>query len=156
MDLIKLETNSNNKLICPQCKGELRKVEGGGIQIVDGKVDMETTKPRHICDNCGVFYRELLTSGYYNIFDLPENERQSKKSFVEVKDIPPQQIKRDADGKATCPRCGQKMDFIAAQPVQIVDGKPDFSNTMDHFKCPHCKSFFRKIATTDFYQWSEK
>lgn len=156
MDLVKLEKNSNNKFICPQCKGELRKVEGGGIQIVDGKVDMDAITPRHICDECGVFYKELLHSGYYNSFVLPENERQSKKSFVEVKDIPPQQIKRDADGKADCPRCGKKMDFVEAQPVQIVNGKPDFSNTMEHFNCPHCKSVFRKIASTDFYQWSEK
>ena len=156
MDLVKLDKNSNSKFVCPKCQGELRKVEGGGIQIVDGKVDMEATKPRHICDNCGVFYRELLTSGYYNVFDLPESERQSKKNFVEVKDIPPQQIKLEADGKATCPRCGGRMDFVEAQPVQIVDGKADFSNTMDHFKCPNCKSVFRKIASTDFYQWSEK
>ena len=156
MDLVKLDKNSNNKFICPQCQGELRKVEGGGIAIVDGKVDMEATKPRHICDNCGVFYRELLTSGYYNVFDLPENERQQKSKWREVKDIPPQQIKLEADGKATCPRCGGRMDFVEAQPVQIVDGKADFSNTMDHFKCPHCKSVFRKIASTDFYQWTEK
>ena len=156
MDLVKLDKNSNNKFICPQCQGELRKVEGGGIAIVDGKVDMEATKPRHICDNCGVFYRELLTSGYYNVFDLPENERQQKSKWREVKDIPPQQIKRGADGKADCPRCGGKMDFVEAQPVQIVDGKADFSNTTDHFKCPTCKAGFRKIASTDFYQWAEK
>lgn len=156
MDLVKLDSNSNKKLICPKCKGELRKVEGSGIQIINGKVDMEATKPRHICDECGVFYKELLNSGYYNSFVLPENERQRKETLLEVKDIPPQQIKRDADGKATCLRCGKKMDFIEAGPVQIVDGKPDFSNTVDHFKCPHCKSVFRKIASTDFYQWAEK
>ena len=156
MDLVKLDKNSKNNFICPKCQGELRKIEGGGIAIVDGKVDMEATKPRHICDNCGVFYRELLTSGYYNVFDLPENERQQKKPLVEVKDIPPQQIKRDADGKAACPRCGGRMDFVEAQPVQIVNGKADFSNTVEHFKCPNCKSVFRKIASTDFYQWAEK
>ena len=156
MDLIKLDKNSNQKFICPKCQGELRKVEGAGIAIVNGKVDMEATKPRQVCDNCGVFYRELLNSGYYNIFDLPENERQQKKKVVEVKDIPPQQLKREADGKCTCPRCGERMEFVEAGPVQIVNGKPDFSNTIDHFKCSHCKSVFRKIANTDFYQWSEK
>ena len=156
MELIKLNKNSDQKFVCPKCQGELRKVEGAGLSIVDGKVDMEATKPRQVCDNCGVFFRELLNSGYYNVFDLPENERRQKKKLVDVKDIPPQPLKREADGKCTCPRCGERMDFVEAEPVQIVNGKPDFSNTVDHFKCSHCKSVFRKIASTDFYQWSEK
>lgn len=156
MDLIKLDANSNKKLICPKCKGELRKVEGGTVQIVNGKVDMDATLPRQICDNCGVFYRELLHSGYYNVFELPENERQQKHRVISTGDIPPQQLKREADGKCPCPRCGERMDFIEAAPVRIIDGKPDFADTMEHFKCPYCKSVFRKIAGTDFYQWNDK
>ena len=156
MDLIKLEKNSNNKFTCPKCQGELRKVEGGSVAIVNGKVDMDATKPRQICDNCGVFYRELLNSGYYNVFDLPENERQQKRRIIPTADLPPQQLKRDADGKCTCPRCGERMDFVEAAPVRIVDGKADFSNTMEHFSCSYCKSVFRKIAGTDFYQCYEK
>ena len=155
MDLVKIDSVSNKK-ICPKCKGELRKIEGGAIQIVNGKVDMDSTKPRLVCDECGVFYRELLNSGYYNVFDLPENERQQKKRVISTGDIPPQILKREADGKCPCPRCGDRMEFVEAGPVQIVDGKPDFSNTMDHFKCPYCKSVFRKIVGTDFFQWSEK
>ena len=124
MDLVKLDKNSKGRFVCPKCNGELRKVEGGGVKIVDGKVDMEATQPRHICDECGTFYKELLHSGYYNVFDLPENERKSKKNLVDVKDIPPQQIKRESDGKAPCPRCGDRMDFVPAEPVKIVDGKP--------------------------------
>ena len=156
MDLIKLDSNANKKLICPKCKGELRKVEGGALQIVNGKVDMDATLPRQICDNCGVFYRELLNSGYYNVFELPESERQHKHRVISTADIPPQQLKREADGKCACPRCGERMDFIEAAPVRIVDGKPDFAGTMEHFKCPYCKSVFRKIAGTDFYQWNDK
>lgn len=152
MDLVKIDTH---KKICPKCNGKLRKVEGTSIQIVNGKVDMDATRPRYICDDCGVFYKELLNSGYYNVYDLPENERQ-KKRVVSTGDIPPQILKREADGKCPCPRCGDRMEFIEAGPVQIVDGKPDFSNTMDHFKCPYCKSVFRKIVGTDFFQWSEK
>ena len=156
MDLVKLEKNSNSKLVCPKCKNEIRKVEGGEIAIVNGRVDMDATLPRYICDECGVFYRELLNSGYYNTFDLPEHERQQKKRIISTGDIPPQQLKREADGKCACPRCGERMDFVEAGPVQIVDGKPDFSNTVDHFNCPYCKSVFRKIANTDYYQWNDK
>ena len=156
MDLVKLDSNSNKKFICPKCKGELRRAEGGAVKIVNGKVDMEATQPRQICDNCGVFYKELLHSGYYNVFELPESERQKKKKVIATGDIPPQMLKREADGKCPCPRGGERMDFVEAGPVQIVNGKPDFSNTMDHFKCSNCNSVFRKIAGTDFFQWSEK
>lgn len=154
MDLVKIDSVSNKKF-CPKCKGELRKVEGASLKVVNGKIDMEATKPRLICDECGVFYKELLGSGYYYTFDLPENERQ-KNRVIATGDIPPQILKRESDGKCPCPRCGDRMDFVEAGPVQIVDGKPDFSNTMDHFKCPYCKSVFRKIVGTDFFQWSEK
>lgn len=156
MELVKLDKGANGKFVCPKCHGELRKAEGGTLAVVNGKVDMDATLPRQICDECGVYYRELLNSGYYNSFVLPENERQKKKHLVSTADLPPQRLKREADGKCTCPRCGERMDFIEAGPVQIVNGKPDFSNTMEHFKCAHCKSVFRKIAGTDFYQWYDK
>ena len=173
MTVTKLELNANKKPICPQCKRELRFAEGGAVRIVNGKVDMDATLPKQICDHCGVFYRELLGSGYYNSFPLPKEERQipkapsvraaaptvkpaPKKRVIATGDIPPTILKREADGKCPCPRCGERMNFIEAGPVQIVNGKPDFSNTIDHFVCPYCKSVFRKIVGTDYFQWSEK
>lgn len=157
MGLVKLEMNAEKKLLCPTCGQELRYAAGGAVAIVNGRVDMDSTLPRHICDHCGVFYRELLHSGFYNVFDLPAEERKEPEHRkIATGDIPPTQLKREADGKCPCPRCGERMDFIEAGAVQIVDGKPDFSNTIDHFACPYCKSVFRKIAGTDFYQWYEK
>ena len=173
MTVTQLKLSANKKLICPRCNGELRFAEGGAVRIVNGKVDMNATLPRHICDHCGVFYRELLGSGYYDVFDLPKEERQTPKApskpkitvaaktpvqkrVISTGDIPPTILKREADGKCPCPRCGDRMNFIEAGPVQIVNGKPDFSNTMDHFVCPYCRSVFRKIVGTDYFQWSEK
>ena len=181
MTVTQLKLNANKKLVCPKCSGELRFVEGGAVRIVNGKVDMDATLPKHICDRCGVFYRELLGSGYYDSYPLPKEDRlpQSapsvkpaaapvkrppativkpapKKRVIATGDIPPTILKREADGKCPCPRCGERMDFIEAGPVQIVNGKPDFSNTIDHFVCPYCKSVFRKIVGTDYFQWSEK
>ena len=138
---------------------------------------MDATLPRQICDHCGVFYRELLGSGYYDVFVLPKEDRlvpkptpapsrqptptapfrsAIKKRVIATGDIPPTILKREADGKCPCPRCGDRMNFVEAGPVQIVNGKPDFSNTMDHFICPYCRSVFRKIVGTDYFQWSEK
>lgn len=172
MTVTQLKLSANKKLICPRCNGELRFVEGGAVRIVNGKVDMNATLPRQVCDHCGVFYRELLGSGYYDVFDLPKEERQTPKApskpkvaafktpmqkrVISTGDIPPTILKREADGKCPCPRCGDRMNFIEAGPVQIVNGKPDFSNTMDHFVCPYCRSIFRKIVGTDYFQWSEK
>ena len=172
MTVTQLKLNANKKLICPRCNGELRFAEGGAVRIVNGKVDMDATLPRQICDHCGVFYRELLGSGYYDEFALPKEDRQVpkapsvkpaaqavpsiKKRVISTGDIPPTILKREADGKCPCPRCGDRMDFIEAGPVQIVNGKPDFSNTIDHFVCPYCRSVFRKIVGTDYFQWSEK
>ena len=174
MTVTQLKLNANKKLICPKCNGELRFAEGGAVRIVNGKVDMDATLPRQICDHCGVFYRELLGSGYYDEYALPKEDRQVPKAapspkpaaqakpvsrlkrIISTGDIPPTILKREADGKCPCPRCGDRMDFIEAGPVQIVNGKPDFSNTIDHFVCPYCKSVFRKIVGTDYFQWSEK
>ena len=158
MSVIKLQTDANKKLLCPKCGQQLRTVAGGSISVKNGRVDLDATLPRQVCDTCGVFYRELLHSGYYHVYDLPENERQQKKSakVIATGDIPPTILKREADGKCPCPRCGERMDFVEAGAVQIVNGKPDFSNTMDHFVCAGCNSVFRKIVGTDYFQWSER
>ena len=155
MALVKLERSADKKFICPTCGNELRK-DLGGVKVKDGKVDMDNALPRHICDECGVFYRELLNSGYYDVFDLAPEERQVKPKIISTAEIPPTQLKREDDGKCPCPRCGERMDFVEGGAVKIVDGKPDFGNTMEHFKCPSCKSVFRKIAGTDYFQWSDK
>ena len=157
MALTKLQINAEKNFICPDCGQSLRKVEGGALTVVNGKVDMNATLPRFICDSCGVFYREILKTGYFDVFDLPENEKiQKPKRVMNTGDIPPTVLKRESDGKCPCPRCGERMNFVEAGPVEIVNGKPDFSNTMDHFNCPHCKSVFRKIVGTDYFQWSAK
>ena len=158
MSVIKLQTDANKKLLCPKCGQQLRTVAGGSISVKNGRVDLDATLPRQVCDTCGVFYRELLHSGYYHVYDLPENERQQKKSakVIATGDIPPTILKREADGKCPCPRCGERMDFVEGGAVQIVNGKPDFSNTMDHFVCAGCNSVFRKIVGTDYFQWSER
>ena len=185
MTVTKLQLNAGKKLVCPKCGAELRYVAGGAVRVVNGKVDMDATLPKQVCDHCKIFYRELLHSGYYDEFPLEEADAKPvepkpvskpaqkpapkpvvkpsakparspapKKRVIATGDIPPTQLKREADGKCPCPRCGERMDFVPAGPVRIVNGRPDFSNTMDHFVCPYCKSVFRKIVGTDYFQWS--
>ena len=152
MAVVKLSRNEGNAFLCPKCGRDLKYVSGGAVSIVDGKVDMSSTLPKYECAPCGVFYRELLSSGYYDEFPMPK----PAKRVIATGDIPPTQLKREADGKCACPRCGERMDFVEGQPVRIVDGKPDMENVMDHFRCPYCSSIYRRIATTDYFQWSER
>lgn len=154
MTVTKLQLNENRKYVCPKCGRELGFIEGGAVSVVDGRVDMNAILPKHVCEPCGVYYQELLNSGYYDEFPLPKKAKPKK--LLRTGDIPPMELRREADGKCDCPRCGGRMEFVEGQPVRIVNGKPDMENVMDHFACPHCASVYRRIATTDYFQWSEK
>lgn len=158
MSVIKLQQNNKKNFLCPKCGGELNRIAGGAVSIVNGRVDMSTTLPKFTCDDCGVYYQELLNSGYFDEYPLtkPSAPKPAPKRIIRTGDIQPTILKREADGKCPCPRCGERMDFVEGQPVRIVDGKPDMENVKDHFNCPYCKSVYRRIATTDYFQWSEK
>lgn len=160
MSVVSLKKNQQGKFQCPVCNGDLEYNSGGAVRIVNGKVDYENTKPRHICYKCDKFYRELLNSGFYDVFDLePELRKpkeQPKKKLLRTGDIPPMQLKRDANGGCTCPRCGEYMKYVEGGAVEIINGKVDMSNTVPHFVCDSCSSVFRRIATTDYFQWNER
>ena len=156
MSVIKLALNERQRFTCPKCGRELRHVEGGAVSIVNGRVDMSSTLPKYECDHCEVYYQELLGSGYYDEHPLPKKLKPLKRRILATGDIPPTQLRREADGKCACPRCGERMNFVEGQPVRIVNGKPDMDNVMDHFNCPYCHSVYRRIATTDYFQWSER
>ena len=144
----KLAKDANGAFLCPQCGGSLRTVEGGTVVIRDGKADLEGVKPRYECGRCRVFYRELLNSGYYDAFDMPK--------LKAVGDLAPTILRADAEGHAQCPRCGGQLDLVEWTPVKVVDGKADMENISPHFRCASCDSVFRRIATTEYFQWSEK
>lgn len=180
MAVTKLEVVWEKRYVCPHCGRKLHYVEGDAVAVVDGRVDMNRTLPKYVCTSCKVYYRELLGSGYFEEYDMRDEVREKMASAAKavqeraakaaaapaaakpqrvVKptgDLQPMILKREADGKCECPRCGDRMDFVEGQPVRIVDGKPDMENVMDHFHCPYCDSVFRRIATTDFFQYSEK
>lgn len=141
---------------CPKCGRMLHYVSGGTVEIHSGRVDLDTTLPKYECSKCGVYFRELLGSGFFDEFPLHVSEKALGKPLVKTGDIPPMKLQKDARGKCRCPRCGEVMDFVEGQPVRLVDGKPDMENVIDHFRCPHCHSVFRRIVNTEYFQWSEK
>lgn len=152
---------------CPRCRRPLRTVEGGAVRVVDGRVDMENVKPKYECDRCGVFYREILNSGYYHAHPQTEEDRLPAKKPVKKKaavrkkirstgELPPLPLKRDKDGRCACPRCGEMMTYVEGQPVHLVNGKPDMEDVLDHFSCTNCHSVYRRIVNTEYFQWNEK
>lgn len=269
MALKQLQKNDNG-LVCPQCRSNLRFVDGGAVRIVNGKLDMDNAKAKYECYTCNIYYREVMNTGYYDVFPLerqPGSKSQAEKQIARTKmfcpqcgrlmaskfdggalpegfkmpegvettyqcedcdivyrgavisgtrhtlawytpngagaaqettgeaasaaapkaetgpsaaqaedekkpeakeskpakrslkstgDLPPMELKKDEHGRCDCPRCGGSMKYIEGQPVRIVDGKPTFDDVLDHFSCPDCRSVFRRIVGTNYFQYSEK
>ena len=155
MAIYPLEKNEKNHFICPKCRKDLHYVSGGAVRIVDGRADMSAVLPKYECHQCGIYFQEVLNSGLFSEHDLPK-AAQPKKKIRSTGDLPPMELHRDVKNQCVCPRCGELMDYVEGQPVRLVDGKPDMDNVKDHFHCSHCKSMFRRIATTHYFQWSEK
>ena len=155
MAIYPLEKNEKNHFICPKCRKDLHYVSGGAVRIVDGRADMSAVLPKYECHQCGIYFQEVLNSGLFSEHDLPK-AAQPKTKIRSTGDLPPMELHRDAKNQCVCPRCGELMDYVEGQPVRLVDGKPDMDNVKDHFHCSHCKSMFRRIATTHYFQWSEK
>ena len=147
---------------CPVCGKRFRFVEGGAVRVVNGEVDMENIKPKYECDTCGVFYREVLTSGFYLPYPQEEedklkaNEEPAPSKVLSTGDLAPMILKRNENNQCQCPRCGAMMDYVEGQAVHLVDGKPDMENVWDHFHCGSCHSVFRRIVNTDYFQFAEK
>lgn len=154
MALYQLKKNERDRFICPRCQEELHFVRGGAVQIVDGKADMSAVYPKYVCDHCHSYFQELLGSGFYGEHDLPAGEVTGR--IRNTGDLQPVQLRRDSNGQCVCPRCGSLMDYVEGQPVRLVEGKPDMENVQDHFHCAYCHSTFRRIASTGYFQWSEK
>ena len=115
---------------------------------------MSSILPKYECDHCGIYFQELLGSGFYNEYDLPQ--KKAAKKIVKTGDLQPMVLKRDQNNQCVCPRCGEMMDFVEGQAVRLVDGIPDMENVKDHFYCKRCNSTFRRLAMTNYFQWSEK
>ena len=65
-------------------------------------------------------------------------------------------LAKDADGAFLCPQCGGPLRTVEGGTVVIRDGKADMETISPHFRCASCDSVFRRIATTEYFQWSEK
>ena len=90
MAVSELKKGPGGAFLCPVCGEELEFADGGQVRVVGGVVDFDNVKPRHICRRCGKFYRELLNTGYYDVFAL---EPEDEKPVEEVKQEPVQQEK---------------------------------------------------------------
>ena len=74
MAVFQLTKDDNNQFMCPKCKGKLRMVDGKAVQIVNGRADMSSILPKYECDHCGIYFQELLGSGFYSEYDLPQKK----------------------------------------------------------------------------------
>ncbi len=168
MTVSKLKKINDGIFVCPECNGELICLPGGQVRVVNGRVDYDNVKPKYVCQKCGQFYRELLNTGYFDVFAASEedlscakkqvdaNKKKSGRIIKKIGDLAPVQLKRDADNQVKCPRCGANMQYLEPETAKIVNGRADFSDTVARYHCDECDSLYRQIASTDYYQWSEK
>jgi hypothetical protein len=144
---------TDGKRRCPECGNLLEFVEGEPVKIVQGKVNMDDTESHYVCSDCKLIFRPLVHTEYYNAYPLPKKVYKKVKKAMAVGDLQPMRLQRDASGHCECPRCGANMLFVEGEPVRIVDGKLNMHDVLDHFICDACSSVYRRIATTDYFQW---
>jgi len=156
MAVYQLQKDGTDKKLCPKCGRPLRFVDGTAVQIVGGRADMSSILPKYECWHCGVYFQELLGSGFYDEHDLPKTAvPKNQANWVATGDLKPMELKRDEHDHCVCPRCGEMMDYVEGRAVTLVNGRADMENVKDHFHCPNCSSYFRRIASTNYFQWSE-
>lgn len=160
MSVTKLEKDYEGDLHCPDCKQKLVYKDGGQVRVVNGRVDYENVKPRYVCFSCHKFYREMLHSGYFDVFDLEEDaelmQEQSEKKSAEQKlktdTNPVVKLNRDNNGKFTCPVCGKGMRCAEGSQIQIVNGKVDYESIKPRYICDDCKRFYRELLSSGLYE----
>ena len=166
MTLRKLERQNDGDFRCPQCGSSLRFEDGGAVGVVRGQLDMENYKPRYICDTCNSYYREVMTTGYYDVFDLPEDERKpgaedgveeaaaakrEPKPSGKPLSTSPIELPRTPKGDERCPVCREPFRFVEGGAVRVVNGKADMENTKSKYECDTCGVFYREVLTSGFY-----
>ena len=142
---------------CPVCGKKFRFVEGGAVRVVDGKLDMENIKPKYECDTCGVYYREVLSSGFYLPYPQQDEDRIAAPPPGEAPVAPQEEQKEETEaaasgrgpialpkepkGNETCPVCGKRFRFVEGGAVRVVDGKLDMENIKGKYECDTCGIF---------------
>lgn len=169
MTLRKLEKRDDGDFVCPECGSPLRFADGGAVSVVRGQLDMENYKPRYICDSCKTYYREMMTTGYYDVFDLHEEDHKPGTKNHKKKTAPTKREKSEAPkpgkplstspielpriptGDERCPVCNRLFRFVEGGAVRVVDGKVDMENTKPKYECDACGVFYREVLTSGFY-----
>lgn len=62
---MQLKKDSRGGCECPRCGDYMRYVEGGAVEIINGRADMSNTVARFVCDGCNSVFRRIATTAYY-------------------------------------------------------------------------------------------
>lgn len=62
---MQLKKDAGGGCECPRCGDYMRYVEGGAVEIVNGRADMSNTVARFVCDGCSSVFRRIATTAYY-------------------------------------------------------------------------------------------
>ena len=146
MSVSKLAKGNKGVFLCPVCQSDLEFADGGQVQVVDGHVDYDNVKPRYICHKCHSYYRELLNTGFYDVFDLPAEKKKPAKASPVVP------LEKNAQGQRSCPVCNHNLVFADGGQVRVVDGHVDYENVKPRYICEECNTFYRELLSSGLYE----
>ena len=97
------------------------------MKIIDGKADMSAVLPKYVCEHCGLYYQELLGSGFYDecndLSKIKASLQAAKPKLVSTGNLQPMQLKKDIKGQSVCPRCGDKRVFNTIFKIKNAKNK---------------------------------
>lgn len=62
---LQLKRDAKGGCECPRCGDYMRYVEGGAVEIINGRADMSNTVPHFVCDGCSSVFRKIATTAYF-------------------------------------------------------------------------------------------
>ncbi len=142
MGVHRLSKDKDGRFRCPACNDPLRYHSGDAVRIENGKVNMECTKPRWICDHCHIFYREIVVaSGCYESFKL-EDEPEDPPKQMDTAEEPVAKKAIASAAPAQPPSSSQSLQDIPGQhlvPVGELQSMKLVKDADGFCTCPRCK-----------------
>lgn len=144
MKPMKITTNGQGVCACPKCGTGMCFVEREPVKVTNGKLVMEESEAHYLCKACNSIYRQIVSTDYYQWHKGPAKR---------IEDLGPVKLVKGDEGLCKCPVCAENLNYVAGEPIKIVDGKLNMDDSEGRYQCQKCRATYRRLVNTDYYQW---